>query len=113
MGAMAAELAKKRDKVTNLGDLEKKIKNRPDKSDLENKNILKSISNWKISNSAAGDPGIQSARESLRKKQAADSLNQKIANRPSPDEVSVKIGPAILKSPSKGTQPPPNQKNWW
>ena len=43
MGAMVAEMAKKRKDNKGGGDLEEKIKNRPDKQSLEERNILKRI----------------------------------------------------------------------
>lgn len=60
--------------------MEKKIASRPQKQDLEDRNILKS-----------GEGSLQSAKEGLKKAQIQDSLKNKLANRPSPSEFEQRI----------------------
>lgn len=79
LAEQAMAIASKKDKSA-IENLEKKISTRPQKKELEDKNILKQ-----------GEAPIQSAREALKKSQLSDSLNQKIASRPSPSELEQKL----------------------
>jgi hypothetical protein len=65
---MAMAKAAKRDGNA-ITDLEKRIKERPDRKDLKEKGILPED---------GVDPAIQSARNTLRKKQAADALKSSL-----------------------------------
>jgi len=58
--------------------LENHLKHRPDRSELIEKNILPA------SNAA---PAIQAQQKELEKHMKADTLNEKIAHRPSPEEL--------------------------
>merc|ERR1711916_414809 len=61
--------------------LEKKLSMRPEKDDLENKNILKD-------DHVA--PALQAAQESLKKEKIAQSLATKIAHRPDAEDLENK-----------------------
>ncbi|KAJ4393727.1 hypothetical protein N0V93_002942 [Gnomoniopsis smithogilvyi] len=61
--------------------LEKHLAQRPDRAELVDRNILPA------SNAA---PGLQAQQKELEKHMRADSLNEKIANRPSPDDLIKK-----------------------
>lgn len=75
----AASMAAKKDRTT-LDSLEKRIANRPEKKELEDKNILKS-----------GEGGLQSAREALKKSQVSDNLKHKLETRPTPSELEKRF----------------------
>jgi len=77
-----SQMAAQKAKTLNSGDLENKIKNRPGKKDLEEKNILK-----------PGHPNIQAARELLKRAQSVDTLNNKLATRPPATELDAKLAP--------------------
>jgi len=68
-----------------LQALEKHLSHRPDKQELQDRNILKE------GNVA---PALQAAREQLQRSQLEDKLDQKLLHRPKPEEL-VKSG--ILK----------------
>ncbi|KAF8499798.1 hypothetical protein F5888DRAFT_113047 [Russula emetica] len=68
-----------------LQTLEKRLAQRPDKQELQDRNILKE------GNVA---PALQAAREQLQRSQLEDKLDQKLLHRPKPEEL-VKSG--ILK----------------
>ncbi|KAK7738574.1 hypothetical protein SLS53_006095 [Cytospora paraplurivora] len=63
------------------GSLEKQLLQRPGKAELIEKNILPA-------SSAA--PGLLAQQKELQKHMRADSLNEKIAHRPSPDDLIKK-----------------------
>jgi len=65
--------------------LEKRLAQRPDRQELQDRNILKE------GNVA---PALQAAREQLQRSQLEDKLDQKLLHRPTPEEL-VKSG--ILK----------------
>ncbi|KAI0396452.1 hypothetical protein F5Y17DRAFT_419161 [Xylariaceae sp. FL0594] len=62
--------------------LEHHLKARPERSELVDKNILKQPTD---------DPAEQEKREEMAKHERADQLNEKIAHRPSPEQL-VKEG---------------------
>jgi len=68
-----------------LQTLEKRLAQRPDKQELQDRNILKE------GNVA---PALQAARDQLQRSQLEDKLDQKLLHRPKPEEL-VKSG--ILK----------------
>jgi len=68
-----------------LQALEKRLAQRPDRQELQDRNILKE------GNVA---PALQAAREQLQRSQLEDKLDQKLLHRPKPEEL-VKSG--ILK----------------
>lgn len=68
-----------------LQTLEKRLSQRPDKQELQDRNILKE------GNVA---PALQAARDQLQRSQLEDKLDQKLLHRPKPEEL-VKSG--ILK----------------
>ncbi|KAI9507894.1 hypothetical protein F5148DRAFT_44860 [Russula earlei] len=68
-----------------LQTLEKRLAQRPDRQELQDRNILKD------GNVA---PALQAAREQLQRSQLEDKLDQKLLHRPKPEEL-VKSG--ILK----------------
>ncbi|KAI0048312.1 hypothetical protein FA95DRAFT_1099439 [Auriscalpium vulgare] len=78
-----------------LQSLEKRLGQRPDRQELEGRNILKE------GNVA---PALQAAREQLQKSQLQDKLDQALLQRPKPEEL-VKGG--ILKGDTS------EQLNWW
>jgi len=69
-----------------LQALEKQLSHRPDRQELQDRNILKE------GNIA---PALQAAREQLQRSQLEDKLDQKLLQRPKPEEL-VKSG--ILKA---------------
>jgi hypothetical protein len=99
LGAMAAELANK--KKPNLLDLEKKIAQRPNKKELEDKNILKT-----------GEPALQSVRESLKKSQTFDAISKQLVNKMkmTPSELETKLNSAKDKA-EKGFVNTSNNEN--
>ncbi|KAI0876970.1 hypothetical protein GGS24DRAFT_498409 [Hypoxylon argillaceum] len=58
--------------------LEQHLKQRPDRSELVDKNILPD---------STAAPGLQEKQKELAKHMRADSLNEKISHRPSPDQL--------------------------
>ncbi|CAE7203195.1 unnamed protein product [Rhizoctonia solani] len=64
--------------------LERSLKERPDKQDLVDRNILKDS---KIA------PSLQAAQEKLQRAQLEDKLDKAIGNRPKPEEL---VGSGIL-----------------
>ncbi|KAI1264878.1 hypothetical protein F5Y18DRAFT_388729 [Xylariaceae sp. FL1019] len=62
--------------------LEQHLKGRPDRSELVDKNILPS---------STAAPSLQEKQKELEKHMRADTLNEKISHRPSPEDV-VKTG---------------------
>ncbi|KAH9040050.1 hypothetical protein EDB85DRAFT_1926831 [Lactarius pseudohatsudake] len=69
-----------------LQTLEKRLSQRPDRQELQDRNILKE------GNVA---PALQAARDQLQRSQLEDKLDQKLLHRPKPEEL-VKSG--ILKA---------------
>ncbi|KAI0030778.1 hypothetical protein K488DRAFT_15722, partial [Vararia minispora EC-137] len=67
--------------VDTLQALEKRLSQRPDKHELQERNILKD-------DSVA--PALQAAKERLQRSQLEDQLDQKMKTRPKPEEVVKK-----------------------
>ncbi|TLS28637.1 hypothetical protein PpBr36_01881 [Pyricularia pennisetigena] len=61
--------------------LEEHLRNRPERAELVDRNILPA---------STAAPALQEKQKELAKHMRADSLNEKIAHRPSPDELIKK-----------------------
>ena len=67
--------------VERRNSLEHHLQNRPQRAELVEKNILPA---------STAAPGIQANQRELEKSMRADTLNEKIAHRPTPDELIKK-----------------------